>query len=153
MEQIEDKPVESRAQTVTKAPDSSDHALDHTWAKRQGTGCQLETSGAEYISLFQSQFSSRSGGGDISAGQNSELVDDATINDVNLAKTVGPKLALLVWVGVTGHDGADGRKGDAGHCCHGSGSPHHPTTNDRHQLKVEEILRYWKLWSSLLGQD
>lgn len=31
VEQIEDKPVESRAQTVTEAPDSSDHPLDHTW--------------------------------------------------------------------------------------------------------------------------
>lgn len=35
MEQVEDKTIESGAQTVTKAPDSSNHPLDNTWANTQ----------------------------------------------------------------------------------------------------------------------
>lgn len=50
------------------------------------------------------------------------------------------KLALLVGVSVTGHDGADGRESDAGHGCYGSGSPHHPTTSNTHQLRTQTIL-------------
>lgn len=55
--------------------------------------------------------------------------------DATNKKNPKPQLALLVGVGVTGHDGADGRESDAGHGCNGSSSPHHPTTSNTHQLK------------------
>lgn len=34
VEQVEDKTVKSRAQTVTKAPDSSNHPLDNTYRQK-----------------------------------------------------------------------------------------------------------------------
>lgn len=47
------------------------------------------------------------------------------------------KVTLLVGVCVTGHNGADGRESDAGHGCNSSSSPHHPTTNNTHLLRIQ----------------
>lgn len=52
------------------------------------------------------------------------------ISENNMAKKHG--LTLLVWIGAARYECTHCRKGDAGHGCHSSGCPHHPTQLHKH---------------------
>lgn len=140
MEQVKDETIQGRAQTVTKTTDSSDHPLDDTWRQTHATAVKKIGQAAHFSGQSarrRSDVSARSRG----AGVQNSIQTNAKSGWRRYASEVTEsrrmRLALLVGVCVTGHNGADGGESDAGHGRNGSGSPHHPRKHNTLLLEVQ----------------